>query len=398
VKVLLLHQHFNTPEKGGPLRSYYLVRALAGNGIRAIIITAYNGTKYKVETAKGLEVHYLPVGYHNSYGFYKRTRAFLRYMLRAVALARKFHDVALCYAISVPLTVGLAAMAIKALYRIPYIFEVGDLWPDAPVEMGFVRNRSLIKILYSFEKRIYKNAAAVVALSGRIRENIERKVPGIKVHVVENMSDNQFFMPGAKYQHNEKRFGTAGKFIVSYIGAVGYANGLEHFIECAAETAHTDLPIHFFLCGDGAMLGHLNESIRVNGLTNISIVPFQNRQGVKEILNVTDATFISYRAFPILETGSPNKFFDGLAAGKLIVINFNGWIRDEIENNECGIFIDRTRPHDFAEKIKVFVEDPALLKRYQRNARLLAERKYDRTTLSKRLTTIVQNAVSDSKH
>lgn len=391
MKVLLLHQHFNTPQKGGPLRSYYLVRALADRGIRAIIVTAYNGSKYKVEVVEGLEVHYLPVGYHNSFGFYKRTKSFLKYMVRAVSLTRKFTDISLCYAISVPLTVGVAAIAIKALYRIPYIFEVGDLWPEAPIQMGFVRNKHLIKTLYRIEKYIYKNAMCVVALSHPIRESIEEKLPGLKVHVVENMSDIQFFVPQPKDPDTEKKFGFEGKFVVSYIGTLGYANGLEHFIECALQAASSSLPVHFVLCGDGAMLPQLKEIAELKKLMNLSIIPFQNRQGVRELLSVTDATFISYRAVPILQTGSPNKFFDGLAAGKLIIINFDGWIKEEVMNNECGIYIDREGENEFADKIKPFLRDPGLLSIYQRNARLLAERKYDRVSLGKRFASIVEN-------
>ncbi|HYC87340.1 MAG TPA: glycosyltransferase family 4 protein [Chryseosolibacter sp.] len=392
MKVLLLHQHFNTPQTGGALRSYYLVRALADRGIRVIIITAYNGRRYKVEIVEGLEVHYLPVGYRNRYGFYKRTRAFLSYMARAVTLARRFHDVSLCYAISVPLTVGIAAIAVKMLYGIPYIFEVGDLWPEAPIQMGFIKNRPLKKILYNLESSIYRRASAIVALSRPIKAGIASKAPGKLVHIVENMSDIQFYHPEQKQRELEMKFGVTGKFVVGYMGTLGYANGLEHLVECAKQSLHKGLAVHFLICGDGAMLESLRAHSHRLSLTNLSFIPFQNRHGVKEVLNVTDAAFISYRSAPVLETGSPNKFFDGLAAGKLILVNFGGWVREEIENNECGVWIDRSKPDDFTEKITPFIHDRVLLGRYQRNARLLGERKYSREQLSERFVSIVRQA------
>ena len=65
-------------------------------------------------------------------------------------------------------------------------------------------------------------------------------------------------------------------------------------------------------------------------LTNLTWVPFQSRDGVKQIMNITDANFICYQPVKILETGSPNKYFDGLAAGKLTIVNFGGWVEEEI--------------------------------------------------------------------
>src|SRR5690606_37032856 len=110
-------------------------------------------------------------------------------------------------------------------------------------------------------------------------------------------------------------------------------------------------------------------------LANVTFIPFRNRDGVKEIMNVTDAAFICYQPFPILETGSPNKYFDGLSAGKLMIVNFSGWIRTEIQKEACGLYADPRQPHDFVQKIRPFVGDPELLKRHQRGARELAERK-----------------------
>src|SRR5688572_6552664 len=75
VKVLLLHQHFNTPASGGALRSYYLAKAMTERNISVVVITGYNGDQYKVETIEGIEIHSLPVAYHNRFGFWKRSKS-----------------------------------------------------------------------------------------------------------------------------------------------------------------------------------------------------------------------------------------------------------------------------------------------------------------------------------
>lgn len=389
VKVLILHQHYHTPENGGPLRSYYLAKALADFGFEPIVITAHTHP-YKTEKTKGIEVHYLSVPYDNSYTFYKRGYAFLQYAWKAFFFAQKFRDAKICYAISVPLTVGLTAMWINRMYKIPYVFEVGDLWPDAPIEMGYIKNRLLKKILLHLETRVYQNANVIVALSESIKEAIRKKVAGKTIEVIPNMADTDFLRPATADVALKEKFGVRGKLVISYTGALGAANGLHHVVECARQSQYASLPIHFLICGEGAMKQDLTSRIKGFSLHNVSLIPFAKREGIREILNVSDAVFISYDTFLILETGSPHKYFDGLAAGKLILVNFSGWIRTEIEKYACGIFIDPQKQKDIVEKITPFLNDATLTKKYQVNARKLAEEQYTRRQLSKKFVDIIR--------
>lgn len=388
VKVLILHQHFNTPEKGGAIRSYYLAKALVEKGINVRLIAAHNQKNHLTQNVEGIEVHYLPVSYDNRYGFIARSWAFLNYVWSVVKLSHQFKDADYCYAISTPLTVGLAARWITRRYNIPYIFEVGDLWPDAPVQLGYINNYIFQVFLYQLEKSIYQSADSIVALSPSIQSAIEKKVPGKKVHLLPNMADCDYYKPEAKNLVLEEKFNVNGKFVISYIGAVGLANGLDYLLECANASRKAELPIQFFICGDGALVDRLKGNVKQMGLQNITFIDFINRNGVKELLNVTDASFICYKSIPILETGSPNKFFDGLAAGKLIVINFGGWIRKEIEENRCGVYADPYQPTDFVKKIRPFLSDKELLSEYQQASRQLAEKKYSRDMLSKKFVSL----------
>jgi glycosyltransferase involved in cell wall biosynthesis len=388
MKILILHQHFNTPKKGGAIRSYYLAKALVDRGIKVVVITAHNENHYKKEITEGIDVHYLPVSYDNRFGFAARSWSFLKYVKGVVELAGQFKDFNYCYAISVPLTVGLAAMWIKKRYKIPFIFEVGDLWPDAPIQMEFVKNYVFSEALYFLEKSIYKSAHSVVALSPAIQSAIEKKVPGKKVHLIPNMADCEFYKPERKDPALEARFQVQNKFVVSYIGAVGVANGLDYFLECANAVRKAQLPIHFFICGDGALVERLKKNAQQLSLANLTFLEFTNRKGVQELLNVTDASFICYKQVPILETGSPNKFFDGLAAGKLIIINFGGWIRKEIEENQCGIYCNPQQPTEFVKNISDFLYEGGLLNRAQVASRKVGEDRYSRNLLSERFYTL----------
>lgn len=375
MRVLILHQHFKHPSTGGALRSYFLAKALVDKGNHAIVITGSEQKHYTQTVLEGIEVHELPVSYDNAFGFYERSASFLQYIFHAVRVARKIEGIDLCYAISVPLTIGIAARWLKFTRRIPYIFEVGDLWPDAPVQMGFVNSSILRRLLEQLERSCYREASAIVALSPPIRDAVQQRAPGKKIFVVPNMADCEYFSPSPKQSDRSQ-------LVVSYIGAVGLANGLDYFLECANICRRASLPVRFVLCGDGALLERLKGNIKQLGLTNITVTGFLNREGVRGIMTNSDIAFVCYKNLPVLQTGSPNKFFDGLAAGKAIFINFGGWIKQEIEEAGCGVALDPADPTDFRRKIEPYLRDPSVLAKAQQAARRLAESKYARKKLA----------------
>lgn len=393
MKVLIIHQHFRLPDEGGAIRSYYLARALVQHGISVEVITARAGRIAEQIEYEGINIHYLPIGYDNRFGFWKRGRSFLQFAWGAARLGAHIPDVDLCYAISVPLTTGLSAMWLKMTTQRKFIFEVGDLWPDAPIELGFVKNPVLKQILRKLERTVYSMATAVVALSEPIKATIEGRIQDKRVCVIPNMADVEFFDVRGDDTKFRARHGVIGKFIVSYIGAIGFANGLDYLIECARAAHQASLAVHFFVCGDGALLDEHKLAAKKLDLLNLTFLPFTNREGVKELMDASDAVFVCYKPFRILETGSPNKYFDGLAAGKLILLNFEGWIKDEVLRERCGVYVDRQRPQQFVDLILPFLSDQALLHAYQHSARKLAGR-YDRKALEARFVSVIENEAS----
>ncbi len=380
MRVLLLHQHFKTPVSGGAIRSYYLAKALIERNAEVIVITSTNQKKPYSEVFERITIHYLPIPYDNKYGFFQRIASFIRFMLASMSKSDTLGKIDYCYAISVPLTVGITAMWIKGQRGVPFIFEVGDLWPEAPIQMGFIKNYFLKHFLYWMEKQIYESASAIVGLSPAIQSSIQARVPHKKVYNIPNFADCDFYRP--IYAEGKQ------KLVVSYIGAIGLANGLDYLIECANNCRRAALPIQFVICGEGALRERLENNVKHLQLQNLTFIDFQDREGVLKVMNATDVCFVSYKRLPVLETGSPNKFFDGLAAGKLIVTNFGGWIAREIETAHCGFAVDPNNPLDFVVKIKPFLTDEKMLHQYQQAARALAERKFSRKILSEQFVNL----------
>jgi glycosyltransferase involved in cell wall biosynthesis len=386
--VLILHQHFKTPQTGGAIRSYYLAKALVDAGMKVTVLSAHN-EKEVTANIEGIEVHYLSVPYDNAFGFLKRIVSFFQFIVGVLKNQKLAKEASVCYAISTPLTIGIPALYFKWQFKLPYLFEVGDLWPEAPIQLGFIKSPLLKFFLYRLEKIIYLKSVGLVALSVAIENELKKKAPGKPVYLIPNMADTDFYHP--QLSNTDE-----AKINIAYIGAMGFANGLDYLLECARACARANLPVRFTLCGEGAMLSELKRYANQLSISNLHFVPFQNREGVKKLMDQSQAAFICYRDVPVLETGSPNKYFDALAGGKLIISNFGGWIKNEIEKTKCGFALHPQKPFELPERIKAFLLDRTLLRQYQEQARKLAEEKYSRKIVSERFVQVIKNAMSFS--
>jgi glycosyltransferase involved in cell wall biosynthesis len=391
MRILYLHQYFKTPEEGGAIRSYYLASAMAKAGHKVILLTSHNQKAYEVKEIKGIEVHYLPVFYSNNLSAAGRGKAFLRFLWQARRLVAKLAPYDFCYVSSTPLTIGLLALYVRQQFRIPYIFEVRDLWPEAPIQLGFIKNGLLKKLLHRLENTLYNKARAVVALSpGIARGIIEHGTPSAKVHLIPNMADCSFFEPAPINQPLSRQMGTEGFFVISYLGAAGLTNHLEYLLEAAQACQEHGLAVKFLVAAEGGKLEGLKKEAARKSLKNVIFNFYGSKEQVKEWLSISHAVYTSFGPHPILQTNSPNKFFDGLAAGKLSIVNTRGWLKELVEENHCGFYTQAEKPEDFVKQLKPFLENSHLLEAYQQNARRLAEERFSRKLLSRKVVRLIE--------
>ena len=391
MKIIYIHQYFKTYTEGGSSRSYYLAKALVDSGLQVEMITSHNQKQYVCKTVSGIRVHYLPVYYDNKLGFAGRTYAFLRFAWQAYRLARKIGDADLCYATSTPLTVGITALLLKWRKNIPFYFEVRDLWPLAPIQMGTIRNRWLQKTLFALERKIYGEADTIVALSPGIAEYIENQRLGKEIHVLPNISDCVFFQNEAKNPLLAEKYGVSGKFTVTYFGAVGKANHVQSLLEIARQAQADELSqLTFLVVGQGNEWTGVQQLARQYGLKNLRLIPHLDKYQLREVLNVTDAVYVSFARKKVLETSSPNKFFDALAAGKLCITNTGGWIAELVETENCGFYADPEQPGEFLRRLAPYLSNPAALAQARQNARKLAETRFSRVWLTGTFARLLQ--------
>lgn len=369
MRICYIHQYFVTPQQGGATRSYHLAKGMVDHGIQVDMITAHEENFYDFKQIDGINVHYLPVSYSQQMGFLRRIWSFLSFVWQARQLLPKLPRPDYLYITSTPLTTGLLGLWAKRRLVVPFIFEVRDLWPDAPIQIGVIRSPLLKHFLWTLEKRIYRHALKIIALSPGIANAIRQKEPLATVYVIPNFADTTSLFPEEKKTERLQKYGLKNTFTIIYAGALGKVNALDEILALAAAS-----DFQYVILGQGSELPRLQSEVAKRGLSTIKFFPFGSKKKVWELMSCADMALISFKRLPIFETNSPNKFFDALAMGKAILLNQKGWLWELVQEYEVGIYHCLPNTQETLEALTILSKDAARLKRMQSNARELAEK------------------------
>lgn len=320
---------------------------------------------------------------------------FYQFTWLAARIGKQLAKPDVVFATHTPLTVGLAGTALAHHFNVPFVFEVRDLWPEALVNVGALKNPLAIWWLRRMASRIYGAAGHIVALSPGMKAGIVRTgVPAEKVTTIPNASDLDLFRPDLDGSGSRARLGLGDRFAAVYFGAMGMANGLEYVIDAARilrerGSNHIVLVLH----GDGGRRQELEKMAREHSPTNVvfsDLVP--DKAEVAHIVAGCNVCMTIYRAAKE-HTWSPNKMFDALAAGRPVLINVPGWLGETIENNNCGKSLDPHQPEALADVLEELSAKPELCREMGKNARALAEREFSREKLAGRLEDTLLKAI-----
>lgn len=395
MKILYIHQYFGTPREPGGTRSYWISQELIKRGHQVTVITSSVKDKSKKGRVNvdGIDVVYLENDYKNTMSRVAKVWSFVSFIKKAIDAASKEKDVDLVYATSTPLTVGYIAMRLKKRMGWRYVFEVRDLWPEFPIQIGAIKNKVVIKYLRNLERKIYERSEHVVALSPGMQDGvIAAGTPKSKTSMVPNMSKPDKFFPHEKNMEVAKQFGIdTTKFKVIHFGSMNPANGLEYILDAAKILQDKGVKdIQFVFMGGGAVEPRLRSIVKDKALKNVQFLGLHPMATVVEVVNLCDVSVTTFRNLPILQTNSPNKLFDSLSAGKPIIVNSAGWTKDMVENENCGFFVDPDNASDFAEKLMLYKDDKEKLKVWGENARRLSVEVYDKAILSAQVADVLE--------
>jgi glycosyltransferase involved in cell wall biosynthesis len=398
MKILYIHQYFTFPTGSGGTRSYDLAKKFIQAGHKVeFITTSTNLREYKFSKGwnliekDGLKLHVYKLTYRNSMGYLERTLVFIKFLWHASFKALKI-NCDLVLATSTPLTVGIPAIIKKKKNGTPFIFEARDVWPEAVIAIGAIKNPIIQKMLFWLEAKIYKSAVAIVPLSTDMKKSITSRFPKLNkpVEVIENISSLERFTKGINPERSLlfEKLGIKPRFSILYAGTFGRVNGIDYVVRLAAKVLPLDPGIIFILIGGGALKEEVTDLAKklVVLNKNVFILDAISKDELPQWYH--ECQMGSSFVIPIKElwANSANKFFDTLAAGKPVLINHEGWQKDIIENENAGFVLpdnERELTPEFIGQFVSYTKNEVLISKQQKNARLLAE-KYSLEEASKK--------------
>ena len=408
MRVLYLYQYFATRSQVGGTRCYEFARYLQQQGHHVTIVTAARDqtaqtSKMQRQEIEGIEVVELSAGSTNymqgtRVSYPRRIYNFLFFALSSTWAGLTLPKPDVVFASSTPLTIGIPGLIISKLRRIPLVFEVRDLWPEAPIQIGALTSPLLIKAAQWLERTIYRHSSHIVALSPGMRDGIVATgVPTSRVTVIPNASDLDLFSPTVDGSDYRKNLNLNGQFALAYFGTMGEANGLGFVLDAAAELKRRQVnDIVFILQGDGKERPMLEARCVAEGLTNVLFSEPVAKKEVSRLASAANVCMTIFKNLPILSTNSPNKMFDSFAAGRPVLVNMPGWMQELVEQNRAGVFVEPDNPADFADKAIFLRDNPALCAEYGQNARRLAEEQFARPKLARQLEQVLHQAAGST--
>lgn len=400
MKIVYLHQYFNTPSMVGGTRSYELARRLVAKGHQVEMVTSWRepGARrgWFTSVEEGINVHWLPVPYGNHMSYRQRIVAFLRFAVAAARKAASF-DADVVYATSTPLTIALPAVYAARRMRCPMVFEVRDLWPEMPIAIGALKNPVARRAARWLERYAYRNSTRIVALSPGMAAGVAATgYPTERISVIPNSADLELFATDADaamgFRAAHPELGDAP--IVLYAGTFGIVNGVGWLVELAAEAERAGLPCKVVLVGSGYETDKIVRKARDAGVLGVNCFIYDpmTKAGVVAAFQAASVICSVFVPLKEMEANSANKFFDGLAAGKPMAINYGGWQAELLMQNGAGLVMPR-EPSAAVRILGEWLHDPVRLAQAGVNARALAEREFGRDLLADRLESVLLEAV-----
>jgi glycosyltransferase involved in cell wall biosynthesis len=321
-----------------------------------------------------VDVSTVGVSYDNRFGFYRRTLAFCQFVLAIIKRGRQ-EGCDLIFATSTPLTIGIAGARLARYHGVPFVFEVRDLWPSVPIDMGYLRNPLLRWSALRLESYAYRHADEIIALSPGMASHIERwGYDRNRITVIPNGCDVDDFssQPTPAGIRFVEKLSLGDRQLVLYAGALGKANGVPYLLELASSLAKADRSIFLLVLGDGAMRPWLEKEAAQRGISAETFMVSDPipKSDVVAVFQRANLALSLFSPFPSLADNSPNKAFDALAAGRPIAINNGGWLGEVIKKHHCGLVLDPKSPDQAAQQISNALNDP----KWQYEARASASR------------------------
>ncbi len=377
MNILLIHQYFLEKDDGGGSRFNEMTRTWEEKGHEITVLAGmvhYNTGK-KQERYKGkftfidqysekTTVIRCHVSEAYNVNFLGRLWGYFSFVFSSIyaGFFKTSKKIDVIVVTSPPLFVGITAYVLSVFKRVPFVFEVRDLWPESAVDTGVLKNKIVINLAYWFEKLMYKKAKLVNVLTPAFRDKlIEKGVPKEKIIFIPNAADfaisDKLLNSSFDRKAFRKEHGLEDKTVITYVGAHGVANHLIQVVETAEILKKRSVDhVQFMLIGGGMQKDMLIEEAEKRSLQNVKFVDPVPKVEVFKYILASDFGASVLKKVDTFKTIYSNKTFDYMACKRPVMMVIDGVSRKLVEDADCGVYIEPENPVDFADKIEFYLK------------------------------------------
>ncbi|MBC8084423.1 MAG: glycosyltransferase family 4 protein [Hymenobacter sp.] len=385
--IAVFSQYHTNPDCPATSRHYALLAHMARTH-RVTLITTRSWERERLTqefpwVPEGVEMRAAEVPYRNQMGVLRRGLAFGQYAAYALREGVRIDKPDVIWGISTPLTAAWAAARVARWRRVPWVFEVQDLWPSFPVAMGAVPNRWAQRQLFTLEKSLYHSARHILPLSPDMTTYVcSLGVPADKLTTVLNGTDLDLAARATSQvvAALRREQGLEGRRVVLYAGTFSRANNLPLLVAAAVQLAAHRPDVTWLFMGHGFYEDELKAAAARYSF--IRLVPPQPRHAVFAWFRLADVSVVPFLGLPVLDANSPAKLYDSLAVGTPVIVTNEGWTRRLVETNGCGWFVPADDASALAQKLQALLKQPESLRAAGEAGRRLAATEFDRCRIA----------------
>jgi glycosyltransferase involved in cell wall biosynthesis len=398
--ILLIHQAFAALDEPGGTRHIEMARVLVEKGHQVTIITSpvsyltgktrfsnrWKAVEQPFPGVKILRVYTYPA-LHRS--FFHRVLGFFSFMFSSFFVGLAVTRVDVIWGTSPPIFQGWTAWLLARLKRIPFLFEVRDLWPAFAIAVGVLHQKTLIRLSRWLESFLYRHADVVVVNSPGFIEYVKKR--GAKdVRLVENGVDPAMFISPTGGRVFRQQHGLVDDCVILYAGAHGISNDLEVVLEAANLTRH-EPSVKFVFVGDGKEKPRLLQQAAELELTNVLFLPSIPKTEMAEVIAGADACMAILKPIEMYKTTYPNKVFDYMAAAKPVLLAIDGVIREVVVEADAGIFVEPGNPSSLANAALRIKANPVEARQFGVNGQAYVTENFHRVKLAEKFENILMD-------
>ncbi len=370
----------------------------APNFPKGQVFDGYRNRLWQQEIVAGIRVIRVWTYITANEGFSKRTLDYLSYMFTGFLASLFVRRVDLLVGTSPQFFTVCAAYASSLIKRVPWVFELRDIWPESIRVVGAMKQSKVLDLLEKVELFLYRKASAIVSVTHAFRTSLmQRGVSGDKIRVVTNGVDISRFSPRDKDIELMHQHRLQGKFVAGYIGTHGLAHSLDTLLDAAKalKAAHDGDRFRIILLGDGANKASLRQRAETEGLDNVIFVDSVSKDQVVRYWSLLDVSIIHLKKDELFTTVIPSKLFECMGMAIPVLHGVQGESAGIVERENVGLLFEPENAEALINGLRRLADCSELHARFKANGPVGAKR-YDRLSLAAEMLQILREQAGKS--